>query len=55
MLSKTTEWLSMLLVVPQEGGLSLFHLFGVVSGTFQPLLAYGLLGAVPYFTSNDVT
>ena len=33
--SKTTEWLSISLVAHQEGGFSLFHLFGVVSGTFQ--------------------
>ena len=29
----------MLLVAYQEGGFSLFQLFGVVPGTFQPLLA----------------
>ena len=33
--SKTIEWLSMSLVAHQEGGFSFFHLFGVVSGTFQ--------------------
>ena len=46
----------MLLVAHQEGGFSLFHLFGVVSGTFRPLVAsYGLFRDVPFFTSNDVT
>ena len=29
----------MSLVAHQERGFSMFHLFGVVSGTFQPLLA----------------
>ena len=39
----------------QEGGSFLFQLFGIASGTLQPLLAcYGLLRVVPFFTS-DVT
>ena len=43
-LSKTTEWLSMSSIVYQEEGFCLFHLFGVVSDIFQPLLAcYGFL------------
>ena len=43
-------------VAHQEGDFSLFHLFGVVSGTLQPLLAsYGLFCVVPFFTNNDVT
>ena len=46
----------MSLVAHQEGGISLFHLFGIVSATFQPLLAYyGLFRIVPFFTSNNVT
>ena len=53
-LSKTTEWLSMSCVTHQEGGFSLLHLFGVVSGTFQPL-CHGLFRVIPFFTSNDVT
>ena len=43
-------------VAHQEGDFSLFHLFGVVSGMLQPLLAsYGLFCVVPFFTNNDVT
>ena len=54
--TKTTEWLSMSLITHQGGEFSLFHLFGVVSGTFQPVLAcYGLFHVVLFFTSNDVT
>ena len=46
----------MSLVAHTEGGFSLFHLLGVVSGTFQTLLAcYGLFRAVPLFTSHKVT
>ena len=46
----------MSLVAHTEGGFSLFHLLGVVSGTFQTLLAcYGLFWAVPLFTSHKVT
>ena len=46
----------MSLVAHQKGALSLLHLFEVVSGTFQPLLAsYGLFCVVPFFTSNDAT
>ena len=46
----------MSLVAHQDGGFSLFHFFGVVSGTFQPLLpSYGLFRVVPLFASNDVT
>ena len=38
------------LVAHQEGDFSLFHLFGVVSDTFQPVLAcYGLFCIVPSF------
>ena len=48
--------LSMSLVAHTKGGFSLFHLLGVVSGTFQTLLAwYGLFRAVPLFTSHKVT
>ena len=55
-LSKTTKWLSMSLVANQEGGFSLFHLFGIVSGTFQAFLAcYGLFRVFPFFASKDVT
>ena len=43
----------MSLVVHQEGVFSLFKLSGVVSGTFQPLLACcGLFRVVPFFTSK---
>ena len=43
----------MSLVDHQEGVFSLFHLFGVVSGTFQPLLAcYDLFRVFPFFTSK---
>ena len=46
----------MSLVAHQEGDFFLFHLFGVVSGTLQLLLAcYGLFRVVLFFTSNDVT
>ena len=46
----------MSLATHQEGGFSLFHLFGVVPGTLQPLLACcGLFCVVPFFTSNDAT
>ena len=46
----------MSLVAHQKGALSLLHLFGVVSGKFQPVLAsYGLFRVVPFFTSNDAT
>ena len=46
----------MSLVAHTEGGFSLFHLLGVVSGTFETLLAwYGLFRAVPLFTSHKVT
>ena len=46
-LPKTTKYLSMSLVV-HKGGFSLFHLFGVVSGMLQPLLAcYALFRVVP--------
>ena len=46
----------MSLVAHQEGGFSLFHLFGVVSGTFQPLLpCYDLFHAVSFFKGNGVT
>ena len=45
----------MSLVTHQKGDFSLFHLFGVVSGTFQLRLAcYDLFRVVPFFTSNDV-
>ena len=46
--------LSKLFTVPnKESGSQ--KLFGVVSGTFQPLLAsHGLFGVVPFFTSNEV-
>ena len=55
-LSKTTKLLSVSLAPHQEGGFSLSHLFGIVSGALQPLLAcYGLFYVVPLFTSNDVT
>ena len=40
----------------QAVGFSLVHLFGVVSGTFQPPLAcYSLFRVVPFFTNNDAT
>ena len=46
----------MSLVAQQEGGFSLFHLFEIISGTLQPLLAcYGLFRVVSFFISNDVT
>ena len=46
----------MSLVAHTEWGFSLFHLLGVVSSTFQTLLAcYGLFQAVPLFTSHKVT
>ena len=45
----------MSLVAHQEGVFSLFHLFEVVSSTFQPLLAcYGFFYGIPFFTKNDV-
>ena len=48
--------LSMSLVAHTKGGFYLFHLLGVVSGTFQTLLAwYDLFRAVPLFTSHKVT
>lgn len=41
---------------PPEGDFSLLHLSGVISGTFQPLLAsYDLFRVIPFFTSNNVT
>ena len=41
---------------PPEGDFSLLHLSGIVSGTFQPLLAsYDLFRVIPFFTSNNVT
>ena len=57
MLSKTIEFLSMSLVAHKEGGFSLLSLlFGVVSGSFKPVLAlYGLFRIVPLFRSDDVT
>ena len=40
----------MSLVAHQEGDFSLFYMFEVVSGTFQPLLAcYGLFRVVSFF------
>ena len=45
MLSKNIEWSSLSLVAHKEGGTSLFYfLFGVASGSFQPVLAacYGV-------------
>ena len=46
----------MSLIAHQEKGFFLFHLFGVVSGTFQPLLAsYGLFRVIPLFMRNDFT
>ena len=48
----------MLLVAHQEGGFSLFHLFRVASGMFQPLLAcygFGLFRVVSFLISNGVT
>ena len=46
----------MSLATHKEEDFSLFHLFGIVSGTLQPLLAsYGLFCVVPFFTTNDVT
>ena len=40
----------------QEEGFSLFHLFGVVSSMFQPLLASSdLFRIVQIFISNNVT
>ena len=40
----------------KEKGFSLFHLIGVVSGTFQTFLAcYGLFPVVPLFTSDEIT
>ena len=44
------------LVAHKEGSFSLFHLFGVLSGTFQPFPAcHGLFRVVSLFTSDDVT
>ena len=56
-LSKSIEFLSILLIAHKEGGFTLFHLlFGVVSGTFQAILAfYGLFQVVPLLTSDGVT
>ena len=46
----------MSLVANQKGGFSLFHLFGVISGTFQALLAcYDLFRVAPFFKSNGIT
>ena len=46
----------MSLTAHTEKGIHLFHLFGVVSGTFQLLLAcYDLLRVVPLFISHNVT
>ena len=46
----------MSLVAHQEGGFSLFDLFGVVSGMFLRVLAsYQLFRVVLFFTSNEVT
>ena len=46
----------MLLVAHQEGGFSLFHLFGNVSDTFQLLLvSNGLFCIVSFFTSNGIS
>ena len=42
----------MSLVAHQEGGLSLFHLFGVVSSTFQPPLAISLFRVVPFLQTT---
>ena len=42
-------------VANQEGGFSLLHLFGIVTGMLQPFLGcYGLFQAVPFFTNNGV-
>ena len=42
-------------VARQERGFFLFHLFGIISGTFQYLLTcYVLFRVVPIFTSSDV-
>ena len=47
--------LSMSLVNHTERGISLFHLFGVVFGTFQPLLAcYGLFHFLQTTASQNV-
>ena len=54
-LSKTTEWLSMSLVALQEGRFSLLHLFGVVSGTFQPWVSSSYLWLVLHRYKQDVT
>ena len=43
-------------MVTHKEGFSLFQLFGVVSGMFQPRLnCYSLCWVVPFFTSNSVT
>ena len=53
MLPKTTECL---LLVHKKGGFSLFRLlFGVILGSFQPILAcYDLFHVVALFTSDNV-
>ena len=57
MLSKTIEYLSILLVAHKEGSFSfLLFLFGVFSDSFQPILACdGLFWVIPVFKSVDVT
>ena len=54
---KTIKCLSISLVAHKVGGFSLFHLlFGVVSGSFQPVLAcYGLYRVFPPFTNDGIT
>ena len=43
-------------LIAYKEGFSLFHLFGVVSGMFQPIPAcYDLFQVIPRFTSNNVT
>ena len=45
----------MSLVASTEAGFSLFHLFGVVSGLFQPLIAcYGLYWVVPLLRATTL-
>ena len=53
----TIKCLAISLVAHKVGGFSLFHLlFGVVSGSFQPVLAcYGLYRVFPPFTNDGIT
>ena len=55
MLSKTIQCLAMQLVANKEGCFALLRLFGVVSGSFEPVLAcYGLFQVVSLFKSDNL-